>query len=55
MLPTEYKNIDKLQINNDCFAYSYNGAKFDNHFILSGIKNIHKSEWYRNVSYIGSP
>jgi hypothetical protein len=36
-------------------AYSYNGAKFDNHFILSGIKNIHKKLWYQQVTYMGSP
>lgn len=31
---------EKLKITNDINAYSYNGAKFDNHFILAAIKRI---------------
>lgn len=48
-----YESVDALIITNQIFAYSYNGAKFDNHFILSAIKNKHGATWFEFVSYIG--
>ena len=34
-------------------AYSYNGAKFDNHFVLNYIKQMHGDEWINEVVITG--
>lgn len=34
-------------------AYSYNGAKFDNHFILGAIKYIEGIDWFKYIEFIG--
>lgn len=33
---------------------SYNGSRFDNHFILRAIRNNEPNTWYNNVSFIGN-
>lgn len=44
-------------ITNDIIAYSYNGAKFDNHFILDAIKREKEykgKKWHKCVEFIGT-
>lgn len=39
------KNLNKLLINCNVICMSYNGAKFDNHFIIRGYKMLYPLDW----------
>lgn len=47
------KNRDDIVVNNMIRCYSFNGAKFDNHFVLSYIKQIEGDSWIDHVNIIG--
>lgn len=47
------KNRDDIVVNNMIRCYSFNGAKFDNHFVLSHIKQIEGDSWIDHVNIIG--
>lgn len=36
------------------YLYSYNGAKFDNQFILGYMKTFFKDDWTSRISYVGT-
>lgn len=46
--------IEKLNVRNSINCFSYNGAKFDNHFVLSHVKNLYGEKWIDHVTIVGN-
>ena len=52
--PKSVNMIEKLHVKNNINCFSYNGAKFDNHFVLSHAKNLYGEKWIDHVTITGN-
>lgn len=48
------KNLNGLLLNSNVICMSYNGAKFDNHFIIRGYKMLYPLDWSHKLKITGS-
>lgn len=53
-MPLEAELIERLNVENTINCYSYNGAKFDNHFIISYLKDLYSEQWIDHIKITGT-